>query len=201
MKHRRKGIVMISLILIVLILAVAFLIFRKGKEDEEEPGSGSPAHYSGVGDTIEEEYGKLEYLGGERNQIELKITNWSESIEEMCILIYGYVILQEFEEGNCEGINFILTDDGAEEGSYIVLDDILKIYIDGIQTDNLFIPADGIEHEVLIDYSEIYSRYENVVIDGLFQISYYGSFMNLEAWLGYPDPESAEVQEVFETEG
>ena len=112
------------------------------------PSVSTPAYHHQVGETVESYYGTVTYVDCTNNTIIFSIQ--SNQTHEYCFFMPAYLQTDDHTRDSYMAIiNF-----GAGFGGDIkTLTNVLDIYIDGQPTTNLLIPADGNEHEVVIDYS------------------------------------------------
>lgn len=178
MKNGKKIVVFSITAILILVLSVASIwIYGKLTQEEEDPGTGGcPARILGVGEKEESWYGKVKYVGYENKRIELKITNTGEE-GEMYVYLYGYADLPLTEKGGGQNLPVTITNNEEYiDGGSITVNEGIHIYINGELSEEFLIPMDGKEYEVIIDFNEVYSAYDNVWLNTFMDVGYFTSF-------------------------
>lgn len=161
MANRKKMVVFIFIAILLLFLVVASVLIYGSLTEEE------------VTDFWD---GREKYTEYENNRLELKVVNQSKKEEELFVYIWGYVELWPTGEEHWKGKPVVLTNHEEYASDSVTINDVIKIYIDGEECEKFIIPKDGKEHDVIIDFNEVYNAYEFVELFETLEIKYFGQY-------------------------
>ena len=139
-------------------------IWTDMREDVQTP----PPVYL-VGEKIETYYGVCEYVGSTESTISLKIKSKEAVNETVSISARKWIGKNEIQR--CVAVVGSYHEYGPDVK---ILNNALVIYIDGEECPTLYIPGDGKEHDIVIDFSYLVDN--NYEIGVYFMMSHAGKF-------------------------
>ena len=192
MKTKRNTVILILCIVIGLIIIVAFKLGihftnTNSQKNDDMPSSQAVVYCPGNSFNYEDGNITMKFLSSNENNSTLKLSFLNMTSEDWIprLRISGLKPIDgtETENGSfmCDYYSLVnrsyeYSKSSESEHSFI-LNDKLKITIDGLENDDCVIPSDGKEHIVEIDYS--YFKTNNIIFqDHYITVDWYG------LWLG-----------------